>query len=79
MIVTVDFMGPVLRPKGHDGKPIAVEIDAGTTAENMLLSMGYQPTHVRAIGVFRDGLRLPPSAPMIDGETVTISVPFGGG
>ncbi len=79
MTVTVDFMGPVLRPSGLTEVPMDISLPVGATVEQMLLQMGYQSAHVRHLGVFRDGLRLPVSAAMLDGETVTISVPFGGG
>ena len=75
--VHVDFMGPVLRPGNAEN--VDVSLREGATVACLLQELGYRPEHTRHLGVFRDGLRLPHSTKLLDGELLTISVPFGGG
>ena len=79
MQVTIDFMGPVLRPPGVATNPHTATVAPTTTVQALLLGLGYQPAHVRHLAVFREGDRLPPTTELRDGDVVTLSVPFGGG
>ena len=81
MTLTVRFMGPVLRPGPARGKDdVAMELGDGAVVSDLLISLGYHQSHVRTLGVFRDdGRRLPVGEGLVDGDVVTITVPFGGG
>lgn len=78
MRVSVGFMGPVLRPTAGASE-VDLDLPIGATVNDLLSELGYIPAHVRHIGVFRDGLRLPHTAELGDGDAVTVTVPFGGG
>ena len=77
MTVHVEFMGPVKRPGIEHDADVAVA--DGGTIEDLLLALGYQPMHVRHIGVFRDNVRLPRGTRLQDGEHVVVTLPLGGG
>ena len=81
MTLTVKFMGPVLRPGAAQGKDeVAMELGDGAVVSDLLLSLGYHKSHVRTLGVFQDdGRRMPVGESLVDGDVVTITVPFGGG
>jgi hypothetical protein len=79
LTVTIEFLGPVIRPEGTQDNRISVAIPEPPTVRALLLSMGYQASHVRAMGVFREGSRLPVLAELIADERLVIAIPFGGG
>lgn len=76
--VAVDFMGPVTRPNSA-ARELDVTLTTDDSVQALLSELGYHPSHFKALGVFRDGRRLPLSAALKHGQSVTISVPFGGG
>ena len=77
MTVHVEFMGPVKRPTPEP--QAEVTLPDGGTIEDLLLALGYQPMHVRHIGVFRGDVRLPRGSRLADGDRVVLTLPLGGG
>ena len=77
MIVHVEFMGPVKRPRMEDASEVTLADDA--TIEDLLEGLGYEAMHVRHVSVFRGDVRLPRGSRLVDGDRVVVTLPLGGG
>ena len=75
--VQVQFMGPVKRPGNQN--EMSVILQPGATVNDLLTSLGYETAHARHLGVFREGVRLPHTSPLVSDDEITVALAVGGG
>jgi sulfur carrier protein ThiS len=77
MNIHVIIFGTLLRPEGeHD---YTKAIPEGSTVKDLMVAMGYQPAHVKAILTTVNGQHASPHKKLHEGDEVVLSVMVGGG
>jgi sulfur carrier protein ThiS len=77
MNIRVIIFGTLLKPEGkHD---FTQTMEDGATVKDLLVALGYQPLHVKAILTTVNGHHASPNKKLKDDDEVVLSVMVGGG
>ena len=77
VIVQVDIVGPLRRPRGT--RRFDVEVSEGARVGDVLEAAGYTPEEARRIQVLVAGEAVTREAPASAGGILTLYLPVGGG
>jgi len=77
MQLTVSFFGPIKRPWPEATREL--DLEAGTTVEGLLTSLGYKPEDMRRVAVVVNGQKQKASTCLQDGDDVRFVLLAGGG
>ena len=77
MLIKTSFFGPIRRPWPEQSK--TVETPPGSTVENLLVTLGYQPEDMRRVAVVINGARKSLSTKLTEDDDVRFVLLAGGG
>ncbi|HOX42052.1 MAG TPA: MoaD/ThiS family protein [Myxococcota bacterium] len=77
MDIQVTFLGPIRRPWPETSRRLSVE--PGTTAEALLVGLGYEPQDLQRVALVINGKRQKPQVELAEGDQLRVVLLAGGG